>query len=44
MKCPNCGSSAQPKVISTSENDKFFKRHWKCGCGKRFTETFKKVK
>jgi hypothetical protein len=43
VKCPNCGSSAQPKVIATkyNEDDYIIKivRTYKCGCGQIFTDT-----
>lgn len=43
FKCPNCGSTAQPKVIET----KYIEDGWtieaihtyKCGCGQMFTGT-----
>ena len=42
-RCPNCGSSAQPKVVAT----KFIEDGWtiqvirtyKCGCGQMLTGT-----
>ena len=43
VKCPNCGSSAQPKVVATeyNENNRIIKivRTYKCGCGQIFTDT-----
>jgi hypothetical protein len=43
VKCPNCGSSAQPKVVATEyiENGWTIEvvRTYKCGCGQMFTGT-----
>ena len=43
IKCPNCGSTAQPKLISTKyEEDSDMicvYRTYMCGCGKQFTTT-----
>ena len=40
MKCPTCGSSAQPKLIDTDyrENGRTIEKicHYKCGCGTDF--------
>lgn len=40
MRCPNCGSSAQPKVLSTEYHEDGWEievvRHYKCGCGAHF--------
>ena len=40
MRCPNCGSSAQPKVVSTEYHeygwDIEVMRHYVCGCGEKF--------
>ena len=40
MKCPTCGSSAQPKLINTDyrENGRTIEKicHYKCGCGTDF--------
>lgn len=40
MYCPNCGSSAQPKVVSTEYNEDGWDievvRHYVCGCGEKF--------
>ena len=42
-KCPNCGSSAQPRVIATEYNENGWTievvRTYKCGCGQMFTGT-----
>ena len=39
MKCPNCGSSAQVRLVW--ENENMLTRHhykeFKCGCGCQFT-------
>jgi DNA-directed RNA polymerase subunit RPC12/RpoP len=46
IKCPNCGSTAQPKQISIKfeldqddNNMVDISRKYKCGCGKIFTTT-----
>lgn len=40
MRCPNCGSSAQPKVVSTEYHEDGWEievvRHYVCGCGEKF--------
>lgn len=40
MCCPNCGSSAQLKVVSTEYNEDGWEievvRHYVCGCGEKF--------
>ena len=40
MKCPTCGSSAQPKLIDTDyrENGRTIEKicHYKCGCETNF--------
>lgn len=40
MRCPNCGSSAQPKVVSTEYHEDGWDievvRHYVCGCGEKF--------
>lgn len=42
-RCPNCGSSAQPRVITTEYNEDGWMievvRTYKCGCGQKFTGT-----
>ena len=42
-RCPNCGSSAQLKVIATKYNEDGWTievvRTYKCGCGQKFTGT-----
>ena len=43
IKCPNCGSTAQPKQIDRQEYELScytieVVRTYKCGCGKVFTE------
>ena len=41
IKCPNCGSSAQLRVVKTEYNEDGWTisviRHYECGCGARFT-------
>lgn len=43
LRCPNCGSSAQSKVVATEYNEDGWTiqvvRTYKCGCGQRFTGT-----
>lgn len=42
IKCPNCGSTAQPELVymdSTSNNTEK-KDDYICGCGCRFTAHF----
>ena len=43
MRCPRCGSSAQPKVIQTEYKEDGWDievvRTYKCGCGCAFTGT-----
>ena len=40
MRCPNCGSSAQLKVVSTEYHEDGWDievvRHYVCGCGEKF--------
>ena len=40
MRCPNCGSFAQLKVVSTEYHEDGWDievvRHYVCGCGKKF--------
>ena len=40
IKCPNCGSSAQPKVVYTEYHEDGWEievvRHYVCGCGEKF--------
>ena len=42
-KCPNCGSTSQPKVVATKYNEDGWTieviRTYKCGCGQMFTGT-----
>ena len=42
-KCPNCGSTAQPKVLMTEYNEDGWTievvRTYSCGCGCTFTGT-----
>lgn len=43
MLCPNCGSTAQPKIVATNfEEDGWTVKvihHYKCSCGQDFTGT-----
>lgn len=43
MKCPNCGSTSQPKVQETEYRENGLEieviRTYKCGCGCWFTGT-----
>lgn len=43
MKCPNCGSTAQVKLIDTHYNEDGWTveviHTYKCGCGQSFTGT-----
>lgn len=42
IKCPICGSTAQIKLVRTSEiNDLIFKTY-ECGCGCQTIETYSK--
>ena len=37
IKCPNCGSTSQPKLIRYDNNDFLhIYKDYKCGCGCRF--------
>ena len=42
-KCPNCGSTSQPKAVATKYNEDGWTievvRTYKCGCGQIFTGT-----
>ena len=43
IKCPNCGSTAQAKLLSTTYVESLGEvcatRYYKCGCGKSFNTT-----
>ena len=42
FKCPNCGSSAQPRLVSTDHtSDGKIREHYVCGCGCNFTTVYK---
>lgn len=42
FKCPNCGSSAQPKLVKAkSMYDGKIKGVYECGCGCSFTVIYK---
>lgn len=40
IKCPNCGSTAQVKILNVDidleEDEVYVHRHYKCGCGTYF--------
>lgn len=39
IRCPNCGSTAQPKRVAgphISDNEVWFIEYYKCGCGAYF--------
>ena len=40
-RCPNCGSTAQPKLMTTEYNEDGWSieivRYYLCGCGETFT-------
>ena len=42
-RCPNCGSTSQPKVVATEYTEDGWTievvRTYKCGCGQMFTGT-----
>jgi DNA-directed RNA polymerase subunit RPC12/RpoP len=45
MKCPNCGSSAQVRLV-WQDKDLLTRRHYmefKCGCGSRFMATYELI-
>ena len=44
-KCPNCGSTAQVRKVSSTENMAYTEIYdqWKCGCGAIFQVTFKRA-
>jgi hypothetical protein len=45
IKCPNCGSTAQPELtyLDSSSNRTVKKDDYICGCGCRFTAKFQLV-
>lgn len=46
MKCPNCGSSAQVRLVWQDEDPLthyHYKEYW-CGCGCRFMTTYELIK
>jgi hypothetical protein len=42
IKCPNCGSTAQPELVylDSTSNNRDKKDDYICGCGCRFTAHF----
>lgn len=42
-RCPNCGSTAQFKIIYKGETSHHLYRKYKCGCGVSAEITYKKV-
>ena len=42
MKCPNCGSTAQVRLVWEDESKSTQRRYkeYKCGCGCRFKATY----
>ena len=43
IKCPHCGSTAQPKQrgkATVSENGRYFCEFYECGCGCKFEEVY----
>ena len=43
IKCPNCGSTAQFKIIYEGETSHQLYRKFKCGCGATAEITYKKT-
>ena len=46
IKCPHCGSTAQPKQrgkATVSDNGKYFCEVYECGCGCAFEALFPRV-
>lgn len=43
IKCPNCGSTAQFKIIYEGETSHQLYRKFKCGCGTTAEITYKKT-
>ena len=46
IKCPHCGSTAQPKQKSkavVSDNGRYFSKVYGCGCGCVFEALFPRV-
>lgn len=44
MRCKNCGSSAQFKLVYVSETERTLHHKYKCGCGATAEITYEKVK
>lgn len=47
VKCPKCGSSAQPRLVKTEKidrtNENVIREEYSCGCGCHFVVVFKPV-
>jgi hypothetical protein len=46
VKCPHCGSTAQPKqrgTVTVSDNGRYFCEVYQCGCGCTFEALFPRV-
>ena len=43
IKCPICGSTAQIKLVNTSEYKNTIFKTYECGCGCRTIETYTKT-
>lgn len=44
IKCPNCGSAAQPKLVFTDDEDRPVEaicKEYECGCGCEFRIIYK---
>lgn len=44
MKCPNCGSSAQFKLVYVQATEKLLLRNYECGCGAKAKVFYEKTK
>lgn len=44
MKCPNCGSSAQFKLVDIQTTEKLLLRYYKCGCGTKAKVFYEQTK
>ena len=43
FKCPNCGSTAQPQHIGSTECEAFTTEYFACDCGAKITRVMKRV-
>lgn len=44
IKCPYCGSTAQPRLVNYEKlGDDFLIIYYKCGCGEEFKSVFKHI-